>query len=129
MLKKLASSFVAASALVGTMMVPALADDDTFKTICQFPVRVVGSGVGTVLGVPLGAVKDGVKGWNKGMGYTAGKLGNEDSSGPRFFGAVFGGPIGFLGGATYGTFDGSWHGMRTGYSKPFSKDAFMFKDE
>ena len=27
------------------------------------------------------------------------------------------------------SFDGGWHGMKTGYEQPFSKDAFTFKDE
>jgi hypothetical protein len=129
MLNKLASSFILASALVATVVLPSNADDDKFKSICFFPVRVVGSGVGMVLGCPLGAVKDGVKGFGQGEGWVAGKLGNEDSSGPRFFGSVIGGPVGFLGGATYGTFDGTVHGAKTGYKEPFSKDSFTFKDE
>jgi hypothetical protein len=129
MLKKLASSFILASALVSTTLIPSFADGDTFKSICQFPVRVVGSSVGTVVGVPLGAMKDGVKGFGQGQNMVAGKVGNSDNNAPKFVGAVVGGPVGFLGGAAYGCFDGSWHGMKTGYTKPFSKDAFTFKDE
>lgn len=129
MLNKFAFSLIAASALVGTMVAPSYADDDTFKTMCQFPVRVVGAGVGCVLGVPLGAVKDGVKGYGKAMDYTAGALGNKDGNAPKFFGAVFGGPVGLVGGAAYGCADGSFHGLKTGYSQPFSKDSFTFKDE
>jgi hypothetical protein len=65
MLNKLASSFILASALVGTIVAPCLAGDDesTFQSIVNIPVRVVGAGVGGTVGVPLGAVKDGVKGW------------------------------------------------------------------
>lgn len=130
MFKKLASSFIAASALVGTAILPTFAaDDDTFKTVCQIPVRVVGSGVGTFVGVPLGMVKDGVKGAKQGTGWVAEKLGNKDNGVTVFFGSVLGGPFGLAGGAAYGAFDGGWHGLKTGYEKPFSKDAFTFKEE
>ena len=83
MLKKIASSFILASALVGTMVAPSYADDDTFKNICLFPVKVVGSGVGAVVGVPLGAVKDGTKGAIKSTTWVAGKLGNYRGSHAR----------------------------------------------
>jgi len=129
MLNKLASSFILASALIGTLVAPSYADDDTFKSICLFPVRVVGAGVGTVLGVPLGAVKDGVKGYGKGENWVAGKVGSEDGNASKFVGCLTGGPFGFVGGAAYGVFDGTVHGFKTGYSKPFSKDSFTFKDE
>lgn len=98
MLKKLASSFILASALVGTMVAPSYADDDTFKTICLFPVRVLGSGVGSVVGVPLGAVKDGTKGAIKSTKWVAGKLGNEDGVYQQWTGAIVGGPFGNCGG-------------------------------
>lgn len=129
MLKKLASSFILASALVGTLVAPSLADDDTFKSVCVFPVRVVGMGVSTVLGVPLGAVRDGWRGAHKSSKTVAGKLGNEDNNVPGFFGTVIGGPVGALGGGAYGCFDGAVHGAKTGYSHPFSKDSITFKDE
>lgn len=129
MLKKFASSLLLASVLVGTLVTPSYADDSTFQTICLLPVRVLGSGVGTVVGVPLGAVKDGTKGAIQGTKWVAGKLGNEDGSYQQWFGAFLGGPFGLAGGAAYGCFDGGWHGMKTGFEKPFSKDAFTFKDE
>lgn len=129
MLKKLASSFILAWALVGTMGAPSYADDDTFKTVCLFPVRVLGSGVGTVVGVPLGAVKDGTKGAIMSTKWVAGKLGNEDGMYQQWTGALVGGPFGVVGGAAYGCFDGGWHGMKTGFEKPFSKEAFTFKED
>lgn len=129
MLKKLAPSFILASAVVGTMSAPSYASDDTFKSICQFPVRVVGCGVSTVLGVPLGAVRDGVRGSIKSTQWVAEKLGDESGNVQIFFGSILGGPFGAVGGGTYGVFDGSWHGMKTGYEKPFSKESFTFKDE
>jgi len=103
--------------------------DDTFQNICFFPVRVVGSSVGFLVGMPLGAVKDGVKGAQMGTKWVAGKLGNEDGTYQTVAGAILGGPVGVLGGGAYGTFDGGWHGIVTGYEKPFSKDAFTFKEE
>ena len=129
MRNKLASSFMAAVALVGTMVAPSYADDSTFQQIVFFPVRVLGSGVSTLIGMPEGAVKDGVKGAMMSTKWVAEKLGDEDGKGQTFFGAILGGPVGFVGGAAYGTFDGGWHGMKTGYEKPFSKDSFTFKDE
>ncbi|CAN5618823.1 hypothetical protein BH10CYA1_BH10CYA1_57170 [soil metagenome] len=129
MLKKLASSFILASALVGTLVAPSLADDDTFKSVVVFPMRVVGTGVGMVVGAPLGAFKDSVKGSIKASKAVSGKLGNEDNGGCQFFGSILGGPFGFVGGGAYGMFDGAVHGAKEGYEKPFSKDTFTFKDE
>jgi len=129
MLKKIASSFILASVLVGTMVAPSYADDDTFKNICMFPVRLVGSGVGTVVGIPLGAVKDGTRGAIKSTTWVAGKLGNEDGGLQKMTGAVVGAPFGIVGGAAYGCFDGAVHGAKSGYSKPFTKEAFTFKED
>src|SRR5262245_26469675 len=122
MRKKLATSLLLASTLIGTMVAPSFAGDDTFQNICFFPVRVLGSGVSTVLGLPLGAVKDGVKGARQSTEWVAEKLGNKDGTGQLWVGAIVGGPFGLLGGGAYGCFDGGWHGMKTGYEKPFSKD-------
>jgi len=107
----------------------ATSSDDTFQNIVFFPVRVVGSTVGLVMGVPLGAVKDGVKGAQMGTKWVSGKLGNEDGTYQTIAGAILGAPFGVIGGGAYGTFDGGWHGIVTGYEKPFSKDSFTFKDE
>lgn len=129
MVRKLATSFILASTLVGTMVAPALADEDTFQSIVFFPVRLVGAGVGTAIGIPEGAVKDGVKGAMMSTKWLAEKLGDEDGTYQTWAGAILAGPFGAAGGAVYGTFDGGWHGMKTGYEKPFSKDSFTFKDE
>jgi hypothetical protein len=129
MFKKLASSFLLASVFVGSLVAPAMADETTFQKIVFLPVRMVGSGVGTVVGVPLGVVKDGNRGAIKSTKWVAGKLGNEDGKYHQMFGAIVGGPFGAIGGGTYGIADGGWHGMKTGFDKPFSKDAFTFKDE
>lgn len=131
MLNKLASSFILASALVGTIVAPSFAGDDesTFQSIVNIPVRVVGAGVGGTVGVPLGAVKDGVKGWMKASKAVAGGLGNEDGSFQQIVGCSVGGPFGAVGGSAFGCFDGLVHGVKTGYEKPFTKEAFTFKDE
>jgi len=138
MFKKLASSFMLASALVGATMAPSFAatkastassSDGTFQSIVYFPVRVVGSAVGTVFGVPEGMVKDGVKGAMMSTKWVAGKLGDENGTYQTWTGGIVGAPFGIVGGAAYGSFDGGWHGMRTGYEKPFSHDAFTFKEE
>ena len=129
MLKKLASSFLIAACMVGTMAAPSNADEDTFRQVVFFPVRVVGSGVGTVVGVPLGMVKDGTRGSIMATKWVADKLGDEDGSIHQVVGGVVGGPFGLAGGGAYGVFDGGWHGMKTGFEQPFSKEAFTFKDE
>ncbi len=129
MLKKIASSFLVATALVGSMAAPSFADDDTFRNIVFFPVRVVGMGVGTVVGVPLGMVKDGTKGSIMATQWAAEKLGDENGMYHQMIGGIVAGPFGLVGGGAYGAFDGGWHGMKTGYEQPFSKDAFTFKDE
>jgi hypothetical protein len=129
MLKKLASSFILASALVGTLVAPSFAGDDTFKSIVVFPVRVVGTGVGMVVGVPLGAFKDSVKGSIKTSKCMSDKVGSDDHHGMQFVGSVIGAPFGFIAGGAYGMFDGAVHGAKEGYGKPFSKDTFTFKDE
>jgi hypothetical protein len=130
MFRKIATSFMLASALVGAMVSPSFAaNDDTFQAIVYFPVRLVGSAVSTLIGIPEGAVKDGVKGAQMSTKWVAGKLGDEDGTYQTWTGAIFGAPFGILGGAAYGTFDGGWHGMKTGYKEPFSKDSFTFKEE
>ncbi len=111
------------------MVAPSHADDSTFQTIVFFPVRVLGAGVGTVVGVPLGAVKDGNRGAIKATQWVAGKLGDEDGKYHQVAGGILGGPFGLLGGGAYGCFDGGWHGLKTGFEQPFSKEAFTFKDE
>ncbi len=129
MRNKLASSLMLALALVGTLVAPSFADDDTFKSVVMIPWKVAGSAVSTVIGCPEGAVKDGTRGAIKASKWVAGKLGNEDGTYQLWFGSILGGPAGALGGAAYGCFDGTWHGMKTGYEKPFTKDSFTFKDE
>jgi hypothetical protein len=135
MFKKLATISLLASALISAVS-PAIAatsntnaSDDTFQSIVFFPVRVVGSTVGFFVGVPEGAVKDGVKGAQLSTKWVAGKLGNESGTYEQWAGAILGAPFGIVGGAAYGTFDGGWHGICTGYEKPFSKEAFTFKEE
>ncbi|HEY9684752.1 MAG TPA: hypothetical protein V6C86_24455 [Oculatellaceae cyanobacterium] len=130
MLKKLATSFTLASALVSTLVAPSLADDEsTFQSIVNCPVRCVGATVGGTVGVPLGALKDGVKGWMKASKSVAGGLGNEDGQVQTIAGNTFGGPCGFVVLGTYGIWDGLVHGVKTGYKQPFTKEAFTFKDE
>ena len=136
MFKKLATSLVLATVLTGAVS-PAFAasknssnsSDDLFQSICFFPVRVVGSTVGLLVGIPEGAVKDGVKGAMMSQSWVAGKLGNEKGQYEQWAGWMVGAPFGIVGGAAYGTFDGGWHGVKTGYEKPFSREAFTFKEE
>lgn len=130
MLKRISSSFILASALVGTMVAPSLsAEEGTFQSIVTFPVRVVGSAFGGTLGVPLGAFKDSVVGWQKSTKYVAGAMGKEDGDFQTIVGGSVGGPVGFTGGAAYGTVDGFLHGVKAGYKNPFGKDSFTFKDK
>ncbi len=131
MRKKLLSSLSLSLALAGSMVVPTLAadDNDMFRSILNFPLKVAGSCVGTAVGIPEGMVKDGVKGAIKSTRWAAGKLGNEDGLCTQMLGAVVAGPFGLVGGSGYGVVDGGVHGVKVGYEKPFSKDAFTYKDE
>jgi len=129
MLKKLANSFTLASALVCTLVAPSLAEESKFQSIVNVPVRVVGATVGGTVGIPLGALKDGVKGWMKASKEVAGGLGNEDGQIQTIAGNSVGGPLGFVALGTYGCWDGLVHGVKTGYKQPFTKEAFTFKDE
>jgi hypothetical protein len=129
MVRNLATSFILASTLVGALVAPSFAADDTFQKICFFPVRLVGAGVSSVIGVPEGAVKDGVKGAMMSTKWLSNKLGDQDGTYQTWAGAILAAPFGIVGGGAYGTFDGGWHGLKTGYEKPFSKDSFTFKEE
>jgi hypothetical protein len=128
MRNKLVSSLLIALALVGAATLPSRADDDKFKSIVLFPVKVVGSCVGTVIGVPEGMVKDGVKGSMMSTEWTADKLGDKNGKYQTWAGALVGGPFGLVGGAAYGSFDGAVHGLKTGFNKPFSQESFTYKD-
>ena len=107
MLKKMMLSTVAASVILGGSYLPCFAEGDTFENICLFPVRLVGSTVGTIVGVPEGAVKDGVRGAIKSTKLVAGKLGNEDGKyQPTAAADGFLGGVGsLLGSTTAGIFD------------------------
>lgn len=129
MRKKLASSLILASAIAGVSTMPTCADDDMFKSVMCFPWKVAGCIVGTTVGVPEGMVKDSVKGAMKSTKWAAGKLGDEKGYCQQSVGGLVAGPFGFVGGGAYGAFDGAIHGMKVGYSKPFTKEAFTFKDE
>lgn len=130
MFKKLATSFLLASALVGGFVSPTFAaDETTFQSVVFFPVKVLGSATGAVIGVPMGIFKDSVKGYAMATRYTADAIGDKDGDVPLFIGAVVGGPIGAVGGGAYGVFDGMWHGASVGYEKPFSADSFKYKEE
>jgi hypothetical protein len=129
MRKKIVSSLVLATAIVGIASLPSKADDDMFKSVMCFPWKVAGSLVGTTVGVPEGMVKDSVKGAMKTTKWGAGKLGDEKGGFQQSFSGMFVGPFGLVGGGVYGVFDGAYHGMKAGYDKPFSKEAFTFKDE
>jgi hypothetical protein len=129
MRKTLTSSLILASAFISAMAAPTFAGDSTFNSAVEFPVKLAGCGVGSVVGVPLGSFKDSVKGGQAAAKYVAKTLGNEDGDGHMLVGYVVGAPFGAVYGAAYGSVDGLVHGFKTGYDKPFSKDAFTFKDE
>jgi len=128
MQKKLAFSFALTSALLGALVTPTLAAEE-LRSAAHFPVKLAGCGLGTVLGVPLGSAKDSVKGGQSAAKYVARTLGNEDGDFQMLAGYLVGAPFGVVGGAAYVSVDGMVHGFKTGYDRPFSKDAFTFKDE
>ena len=129
MLNRLACSFIVASAFIGVIGIPSFAGDDTVRSVVQFPVRATGCGLSTVLGAPLGATRDSVRGGQAAAKFVAKTLGNEDGDMHMLVGYAAGGPFGVIGGATCGSVKGLVHGFKTGYDKPFSKDSFTFKEE
>ncbi len=129
-MKKLVSYFAVAAAIIGSSVLPSLAEDDSMvENVCAFPFKVTGAALGTVWGVPLGMTKGGVEGGMKTTKYVAGKLGNEDSTLRLAASSVIAGPFGVVGGAAYGSVTGVIHGAKAGYNHPFSMEAFRFKED
>lgn len=129
MLKKFVPNMLVASAIIGSSVLPSFAASVGAGDVCAFPFKVVGCGLGTVAGVPLGVTKGGVQGSIKTTKYVAKTMGNEDSMLRLAAGAVVGGPFGAAGGASYGCVKGVIHGAKSGYNKPFSKESFTFKGD
>jgi hypothetical protein len=128
MQKKLVANILMASAIIGGSALPCFAGMET-DDIATFPIKLVGSGISTVLGAPLGATKGSVEGSIKTTKYAAKTMGNEDGTVHLIVGSVVAGPFGAVGGAAYGCVTGLIHGAKTGYNHPFSKESFTFKDE
>jgi len=128
MQKKSVANILMASAIFGCSVLPCFAGVEA-DDVTTFPIKVVGSGVSTVLGVPLGATKGGVQGSIKTTKYVAKAIGNEDGTAHLIVGSVVGGPFGAVGGAAYGCVTGLVHGAKTGYAHPFSKESFTFKGD
>lgn len=130
MVKKFVSYVAVATAIIGSAVLPSLAEDDSkVSCACAFPFKVTGAALGTAWGVPLGLTKGGVEGGMKTTKYVAGKLGNEECPLRLAASSVIAGPFGVVGGAAYGSVFGVIHGAKTGYSKPFSADSFRLKED
>ncbi len=129
MVKKFASYIAVVATVIGSSVLPSLADDSTAYKIKCFPYKVVGSSLSTVAGLPLGFTKGAVEGSMKTTKIVANKLGDEDGGWQLLAGSVVGGPFGVVGGAAYGSVAGVIHGAKTGYEKPFSMDSFRFKED
>ncbi len=106
MVKKIVSYIAVAATVVGSSVLPSIADDSTAYKVKCFPYKVVGSSLSTVAGVPLGLTKGGVEGGMKTTKLVAGKLGDEDGGWQLVAGSVVGGPFGVVGGAAYGCVTG-----------------------
>lgn len=130
MVKKFVSYVAVAAAIIGSSVLPSLAEDDSMvENVCAFPFKVTGAALGTVWGVPLGLMKGGVQGGMKTTKYMAGKLGDEECPCRLAASSVIAGPFGVVGGAAYGSVFGVIHGAKTGYNHPFSMEAFRFKED
>jgi hypothetical protein len=129
MVKKLVSYVAVAATVIGSAVLPSMADDSTAGKVLGFPFKATGSALSTVWGVPLGMTKGGVEGGMKTTKYVAGKLGNEECPVRLAAASVIGGPFGVVGGAAYGSVVGAIHGAKTGYEHPFSMESFRFKED
>src|ERR1700722_5927727 len=129
MVKKFVSYAAVAAAIIGSSMLPSLADDSKVESACAFPFKVTGAALSTVWGVPIGMTKGGVEGGMKTTKYAAGKMGNEECPLRLAACSLIAGPFGVVGGAAYGSVTGAIHGAKTGYEKPFSVESFRFKED
>lgn len=118
---------------LASSIAPALALDYEAKPIMwciQAPGRLVGGLTGAVVsGGFSGPVDDGYHWFLKGTKHVAGKFGDEKGAGQIAAGVPIGGSVGMVLGTGYGVLDGTIHGFKTGWSKPFSRWSYITMEE
>lgn len=122
-----------AVALLSSAVAPAMALDYEAKPInwcLQAPIRLVGGLTGMVVsGAVSGPIDNSYHGSLKGTKHVAGKFGDEKGAGQLAAAAPIGGTTGAVLGGGYGVLDGSIHGFKTGWNKPFSRWSYITMEE
>lgn len=120
-------------ALMTSSVAPALALDFEAKPVMwclQAPFKLAGGLSGALVsGGFSGPVDDGYHWFLKGTQHVAGKFGDEKGAGQIAAGVPTGGAVGLVLGAGYGVVDGSWHGFKKGWEKPFSRWSYITMEE
>ena len=121
------------TALMASTVAPALALDYESKPIMwciQAPFRLAGALTGAaVSGLVSGPINDGYHWAIKGTKHVAGKFGDENGTGQLVAATPLGGSVGLVLGTAYGVYDGTWHGLKTGWNKPFSRWSYITMEE
>jgi hypothetical protein len=122
-----------AAALLASTIGPALALDYEAKPIMwciQAPIRLTGALTGAaVSGLVSAPIDDGYHWFLKGTSHVAGKFGDENGAGQIAAAVPIGGSTGLVLGSAYGVYDGTWHGLKTGWRKPFSRWSYITMEE
>ncbi len=122
-----------AAALMASSVGPSLALDYEAKPVMwclQAPFRLAGAlTAGLVCGTVSGPIDDGYHWMLKGTQHVAGKFGDEKGTGQLIAAAPIGGSTGLVLGTAYGVYDGTWHGLKTGWKKPFSRWSYITMEE
>jgi hypothetical protein len=133
MKKKTLGHVMCALALMASSVAPSFALDyeaGPIKWCLWAPIRTVGALSGmAVSGTVSGPVDDGYHWFLKGSQHVAGKFGDENGAGQLAVGVPTGGSVGLVLGSAYGVLDGAWHGLKTGWERPFSRWSYITMEE
>jgi hypothetical protein len=98
--------------------------------VLKAPFRAVGALSAAVVGAGASGPVDGCyHGFLKGTKGVASKLGDDKSAGCLVVGTSIGGPPGAVVGTAYGVQHGFFHGLKTGWNKPFSRWSYITAEE
>ena len=117
-------NLVLVALIVGCLfpMCATKANADGGEFLKQTTGVVLGVGVGPVLGGARGFTK----GWMRGKDETAEALGNKDGAVQQVIGFATGGVLGAAAGGVSGVLMGAYDGVRYGWDKPWTKENFSW---
>jgi hypothetical protein len=120
-------------ALMASATAPCFALDYEAKPVMwviQAPFRTLGALSGAaVSGGVSGPIDSGYHWFLKGTNHVAGKFGDEKGEGQIAAAVPIGGSTGVVLGSAYGVHHGFWHGLKTGWDKPFSRWSYITMEE